>query len=120
MVALWSLWAGCGPKDAVAVVVPVAVAVPDVSPPAVPGGAADPLPADEPVPPRACATADDCPPDAVCEGEGCGDDAPGRCRGPGERACTRDLRPWCGCDGQTFLSSGTCPGRRVAHPGPCP
>lgn len=54
----------------------------------------------------------------VCEGEGCGVDEPGTCA-PAQRACTRDLRPYCGCDGQTFRTSGSCPGRRYAYRGEC-
>jgi hypothetical protein len=54
----------------------------------------------------------------VCEGEGCTDDRPGTCA-PRARACTRDLRQYCGCDGKTFGASGTCPGRRFAARAPC-
>ncbi len=54
----------------------------------------------------------------VCEGQGCGDDAPGTCA-PKGRACTKDLRPYCGCDGKTFKTSGSCPGRRYAAKGSC-
>ena len=54
----------------------------------------------------------------VCEGQGCGDDAPGKCA-PAARKCTRDRRPFCGCDGAVFMTSGSCPGRRYAHPGKC-
>lgn len=54
----------------------------------------------------------------VCEGEGCGDDTPGVCA-PDRRACTRDARPYCGCDGQTFVAGGNCPLRRYAHKGAC-
>ena len=54
----------------------------------------------------------------MCEGQGCGAGAPGRCAAA-RRACTKDLRPYCGCDGKTFRSSGSCPGRRFAHPGAC-
>lgn len=54
----------------------------------------------------------------VCEGEGCTPDRPGVCA-PRSRACTRDLRPYCGCDGATFRTSGSCPGRRFAHTGEC-
>lgn len=54
----------------------------------------------------------------ICEGEGCGDDQPGTCMTK-MRACTRDRRPYCGCDGQTFETSGSCPGRRFAHRGAC-
>jgi len=56
--------------------------------------------------------------DGVCEGLGCGDDQPGKCVAKA-RMCTRDSRPYCGCDGQTFRGSGTCPGRRYAHEGEC-
>jgi hypothetical protein len=83
--------------------------------------AAAPAPAWEPPPPvpaTACRSNADCPEGAICEGEGCGDDAPGTC--VGMRPCTRDLRQYCGCDGVTFGASGTCPGRRYAHRGPCP
>jgi hypothetical protein len=65
----------------------------------------------------ACLAASDCT-SGVCEGQGCGDDMPGECK-PAARACTRDLRPYCGCDGQTFRSSGTCPGQRFASRGEC-
>ncbi len=54
----------------------------------------------------------------VCEGQGCGDDPLGTCA-PADRMCTRDSRQYCGCDGQTFRSSGSCPGRRYAHKGEC-
>ena len=54
----------------------------------------------------------------VCEGEGCTDDAPGICQ-PKDRRCTRDLRPYCSCDGVTFRTSGSCPGQRYAATGFC-
>jgi hypothetical protein len=54
----------------------------------------------------------------VCEGQGCGVDEPGVCA-PAQRACTRDLRPYCGCDGQTFRTSGSCPGQRYEFRGEC-
>ncbi len=54
----------------------------------------------------------------ICEGEGCTPDRPGTCA-PKSRPCTRDLRQYCGCDGKTFGSSGTCPGRRFAARAPC-
>ncbi len=66
----------------------------------------------------ACLTAGDCA-SGVCEGPGCDDGAPGVCV-PAARACTKDLRPYCGCDGQTFRTSGSCPGRRYATTGQCP
>lgn len=64
-----------------------------------------------------CTTAGDCA-SGVCEGEGCGD-GQGVCA-PAQRGCTKDLRPYCGCDGVTFRASGTCPGQRYAHTGECP
>jgi hypothetical protein len=64
-----------------------------------------------------CAAAADCA-SGICEGEGCGE-VLGRCV-PRERPCTSDLRPYCGCDGQTFRSSGSCPGRRFVRRGACP
>lgn len=54
----------------------------------------------------------------TCEGEGCGDDSPGTCM-PLERMCLRDLRPFCGCDGKTFMRGSNCPGQRFAARGPC-
>ncbi len=54
----------------------------------------------------------------TCEGEGCGDDTPGTCM-PSERMCLRDLRPYCGCDGKTFMRGSNCPGQRYAARGPC-
>jgi len=64
-----------------------------------------------------CLAAAECA-SGVCEGEGCTDDRPGRCA-PKARACTRDLRTYCGCDGQSFGASGSCPGRRYAALGRC-
>ena len=66
----------------------------------------------------ACLSSTDCT-SGICEGEGCDTDSPGVCA-PQQRGCTRDLRPYCGCDGQTFRTSGSCPGRRYAHKGACP
>ncbi|MEZ4426305.1 MAG: hypothetical protein R3A51_01290 [Nannocystaceae bacterium] len=63
-----------------------------------------------------CTTAADCQ-SGVCEGEGCEPDA-GTCM-PKQRMCTRDLRPYCGCDGQTFRASGSCPGRTFSARAPC-
>jgi hypothetical protein len=65
----------------------------------------------------ACLQGSDCS-SGVCEGEGCGDDAPGVCA-PAQRSCTRDRRPYCGCDGETFFSSGSCPGARFSQRGMC-
>lgn len=82
-------------------------------------GAVSPEPAPAAGGPAAttCLGPEDCP-GGVCEGEGCGDAQPGHCVAA-VRACTKDLRPYCSCDGQTFRASGSCPGRRYAHRGPC-
>ena len=64
-----------------------------------------------------CLASEECT-SGICEGEGCGDTKPGTCA-PANRACTRDLRPYCGCDGVTFRTSGSCPGRRFAYKGEC-
>jgi hypothetical protein len=54
----------------------------------------------------------------TCEGQGCGTSTPGKCM-PRARGCTRDLRTYCGCDGKTFQSSGSCPGRRYSAKEKC-
>ncbi len=64
-----------------------------------------------------CLSGDECA-SGICEGQGCGDDAPGTCMSK-QRMCTADLRPYCGCDGSTFQASGTCPGRRYGQRGKC-
>lgn len=64
-----------------------------------------------------CASGLECA-SGICEGEGCTDDALGTCM-PRGRMCTKDLRPYCGCDGVTFRDSGSCPMRRFQHRGPC-
>jgi hypothetical protein len=66
---------------------------------------------------EACLLHEDCA-SGLCEGQGCDDAHPGVCV-PQARPCTRDLRTYCGCDGVTFKGSGSCPGRRYAHPGAC-
>ena len=60
----------------------------------------------------ACERGEQCA-SGVCEGFGRGGDRPGRCMSR-NRSCTRDLRPFCGCDGKTFQASGSCPGRRFS------
>ncbi len=88
----------------------------------VPGGAVDPgqttASASTPPPDGGCLRNEDCD-GGVCEGLGCGDDQPGTCASP-DRMCTRDSAAYCGCDGQTFRASGSCPGRRYAQKGECP
>ncbi|MBI3073720.1 MAG: hypothetical protein HYY84_16540 [Deltaproteobacteria bacterium] len=66
--------------------------------------------------PRKCATSRDCPRGQVCAGgEGC--DAKWTCQA--SRPCTKDLRAYCGCDGQTFRGSGSCPQKKFKHRGAC-
>ena len=64
-----------------------------------------------------CVAASECA-SGVCEGEGCAPDKPGKCASRA-RVCTQDLQPYCGCDGSTFRSSGSCPGQRFASRGDC-
>ena len=63
-----------------------------------------------------CDAAADCA-SGVCEGQGCGS-GQGVCAAK-TRRCTRDRRPYCGCDGKTFYGSGNCPGQRFSARGPC-
>jgi hypothetical protein len=65
----------------------------------------------------ACLTHADCA-SGICEGLGCTDQQPGTCA-PRLRACTRDLRIYCGCDGVVFKASGSCPGRRYQRREAC-
>lgn len=66
---------------------------------------------------QSCLAAAECT-SGVCEGQGCGAGVPGTCM-PKNRACTRDLRPYCDCNGKTFRTSGSCPGQRYASRGEC-
>ncbi len=66
---------------------------------------------------ESCNANSDCRSD-ICEGQGCGDDAMGTCMSR-MRPCTADLRPYCGCDGETFEASGTCPNQRYERLGAC-
>jgi hypothetical protein len=68
-------------------------------------------------PGAACDEAAECA-SGICEGQGCGP-GEGVCRAS-DRMCTQDLRPYCGCDGQTFSASGGCPGKRYSARGGCP
>ena len=64
-----------------------------------------------------CDSDADCGEGMLCEGVGC-EPGQGRCV-VADRMCTRDLAQYCGCDGQLFETSGSCPGRRFAYRGPC-
>ncbi len=81
------------------------------------GAASQPATGDKKDAGASCLSADECQ-SGVCEGEGCSDDTPGTCA-DASRMCTRDLRQYCGCDGVTFGSSGSCPGQRYAHKEAC-
>ena len=109
MAALAAAAAGCGsvvvqpgPGDAAAVDVPAT--------------------SDTPAPPpdarRTCTSSADCAPGEECYiAEGCA--VPSVCGPALGRPCTDDLAAFCGCDGQTFSSSSSCPSRTYAHRGPC-
>jgi hypothetical protein len=64
----------------------------------------------------ACSAGKECK-SGTCEGQGCGFNA-GRCA-PASRACTKDLVQYCGCNGETFGASGSCPGRTYRAKGAC-
>lgn len=64
----------------------------------------------------ACSVDTECA-SGACEGQGC-EAGQGRCASK-DRACTMDLRAYCGCDGVTFESSGSCPGSRYEFAGRC-
>ncbi len=116
----------CNPTSAVRVSSPAPEpAAPEPAPAPAPAPASPaPAPAEEPTPApsglpagAACLEGAQCA-SGVCEGEGCDEASPGVCAEE-ERACTTDLVPYCGCDGETFRSSGTCPQRRYEYEGPC-
>lgn len=65
----------------------------------------------------ACLSTDQCQ-SGICEGMGCDDATPGVCA-PSQRACTRDRRAFCGCDGTQFYGSSSCVGTRYAYKGMC-
>lgn len=63
-----------------------------------------------------CTSNDDCEEGEMCAGPaGC--DIPWTCQPM--RPCTRDLRQYCSCDGETIEGSGSCPPAPYKHPGPC-
>ncbi len=95
---------------------PVDTAEPPADPSADPT-TPEPTPAGSVADGGACLKAEDCS-SGVCEGEGCDDAHPGTCV-PKDRMCTRDARSYCGCDGTTFVGSGSCPGQRYQAAGAC-
>ncbi len=67
-------------------------------------------------PGQTCSSSMECPRGQTCQGEqGC--DSVWTCQP--ERICTRDLVPFCGCDGETYRASSTCPDRPYLRRGPC-
>jgi hypothetical protein len=78
---------------------------------AAPSGSAAEAPAG-----KACSAGSECGPGLQCLGDG-GCDATWTCRAA--IPCTRDLRPYCGCDGQTFQASGSCPDKKYSKRGGC-
>lgn len=54
----------------------------------------------------------------ICEGASCDGQSPGTCV-PEDRVCTVDVVEYCGCDGQTFVSSSSCPGEAFEKLGRC-
>jgi hypothetical protein len=85
-------------------------------------GACAPTPASvlatpEPAGPRVCAGSGDCPRGQVCTGDqGCGMEW--HCARPA-RPCLDDTQYFCGCDGESFRASMTCPGQPHRHRGSC-
>jgi len=65
---------------------------------------------------ESCVDGSDCA-SGMCEGLGCG--TPDGVCVDHTRRCKKDLRAYCGCDGETFRASSNCQGRRFAHGGPC-
>jgi hypothetical protein len=67
--------------------------------------------------PIACRSGADCPSSMMCDGPaGCG--MPWSC--VAARPCTADVSPFCGCDGNTFYGSSSCPGQPYQVRAACP
>lgn len=65
---------------------------------------------------RTCGASGECARGETCFGiAGCATDW--RC--VRARGCARDRVTFCGCDGETFTASSTCPGRPFVHRGEC-
>jgi len=112
--AIAVLVAGCPPPQQQSAPPPATPVAPEPPPDRPPADPADPKPlaADG----AECLAADECQ-SGICEGEGCGENA-GTCMSR-QRACTADLRPYCGCDGETFRASSGCANRLYQHRGEC-
>ena len=113
---------GCDPPPTLVPPGPAPTLPPPDRPIAQPDAGVAARPPEPPIPQQAladgtaCSAGSDCR-SGVCEGEGCGAKQ-GVCAAR-NRSCTRDRRPYCGCDGKTFYSSGSCPGGRFANRGAC-
>jgi hypothetical protein len=119
-------WLGCSasppPTDVPPQIDPVSVPAPEPAPAAstapVPtgdGGGATPSDADPSVG-KACTTSADCGSGQMCDGpEGCG--ATWTCQAA--KPCTRDLVPYCGCDGKTIRGSSRCAPAKYSKKGEC-
>ncbi len=67
---------------------------------------------------RTCTSTSQCGRNEVCLGmPGCG--VPWICTLEPGRLCTDDIARFCGCDGQTFVGSSTCPDRPYQSRGAC-
>lgn len=66
-----------------------------------------------------CFAADECT-SGICEGASCDRTQPGACIATDAvRNCAADQVSFCGCDGQSFVASSTCPGEPFLHQGRC-
>ncbi len=115
---------GDAPESAVAETAPPAPATPEPPAPTEPhtrlgsptATPPDRSPAAEPAA-RACTSDRDCPRGQACTGaEGC--ETEWHCA-PRRERCVSDAQYFCGCDGQSFRASMTCPGRPFRHRGSC-
>jgi hypothetical protein len=78
-------------------------------------GATSPDPTTDP-PAAGCTSNTDCGEGQMCTGPaGC--DTAWTCQP--NRPCTRDLREYCSCDGETVRGSGSCPPAPYEHEGAC-
>lgn len=90
---------------------------PSITPPASTTPPAVRAPAAAPSGPAPCMSSRDCPRGLVCQGPaGCTDEW--TCGRP-QAACVSDTQYFCGCDGESFRASMTCPGRPHRYRGSC-
>ena len=117
------LLVGCGPcgkqpaGSGTGAVSPTPTPSPSESPVASPEPSPSESPLPDPADPVVCSSNADCGAGEVCGAfEGCG---PAARRCTPDRACTKDLVEYCGCDGKTIQGSGSCPPAPFTHRGPC-